>query len=351
MSLRLDDYTYELPEALIAQEPLYPRDHSRLMVVHENREEIIHKHFYDICEFLSPGDVLVVNNSKVIPARLYGKKVPTGGKVEVLLLEKKPVDNTWECLVRPGRRVRKGTIIDFSSGKLSGEIIEDLPEGRRVIKFDKNEDLDSLIEEIGKMPLPPYIKKDLEDQQRYQTVYAKWRGSSAAPTAGLHFTDELIERIKAKGVKIANVTLHVGLGTFRPVETDDISKHKMHSEYYEISKETVNLLNDAKENNHKIVAVGTTSVRVLESSASDSNNIIASSGQTDIFIYPGYKWKFVDALITNFHLPKSSLLMLVSSFLSREQILKVYNVAVEEKYRFFSFGDAMLLMKENNNEF
>ncbi len=351
MSLKLEDYNFELPEELIAQKPIYPRDHSRLMIVNENKKDIIHKHFYNICEFLSSGDVLVVNNSKVIPARLYGEKIPTKGKVEILLLEKKSQDYTWECLVRPARRIKVGTKIQFVSGKLRGEITKELPEGRRLITFDAYEDLDSIIDEHGRMPLPPYIKQELEDQDRYQTVYAKWRGSSAAPTAGLHFTDDLLEKLKNKGVKIANVTLHVGLGTFRPVETTDITNHKMHSEYYEIDKDTAKLLNKAKESNRRIIAVGTTSIRVLESSSDINGQVNAGRGYTDIFIYPGYKWKFVDALITNFHLPKSTLLMLVSSFLSREQILDVYREAVDKQYRFFSFGDAMLLLKEKKDDF
>jgi S-adenosylmethionine:tRNA ribosyltransferase-isomerase len=347
MSHKLKDYNYDLPEKYIAQKPIYPRDHSKLMIIDENKDEFIHDRFYNILNYLDKGDVLVVNNSKVIPARLHGVKVPTGGKVEALLLKKHKDDNVWECLVKPARRLKKGQDISFGNGKLKSKIIKELPEGRRLLEFEKTEDLDNVIDQIGEMPLPPYIKQELDDKNRYQTVYAKWRGSAAAPTAGLHFTDELIANLEKKGVIIAEVMLHVGLGTFRPVDSDDITKHNMHSEYYEIGSNTAQLLNNAKLNGNKVVAVGTTSIRVLESAADSDGKLKASKGKTDIFIYPGYKWKFVDSLITNFHLPKSSLLMLVSAFIGRDKILRAYEEAKDNKYRFFSFGDAMFLTRRN----
>jgi len=347
MSHKLKDYNYDLPEKYIAQKPIYPRDHSKLMIIDENKDEFIHDRFYNILNYLDKGDVLVVNNSKVIPARLHGVKVPTGGKVEALLLKKHKDDNVWECLVKPARRLKKGQDISFGNGKLKSKIIKELSEGRRLLEFEKTEDLDNIIDKIGEMPLPPYIKQELEDKNRYQTVYAKWRGSAAAPTAGLHFTDDLISKLEDKGVIIAEVMLHVGLGTFRPVDEKDITKHNMHSEYYEIDNKTAALLNNAKVNGKKIVAVGTTSIRVLES-ASDSNGLLkGNKGKTDIFIYPGYRWKFVDSLITNFHLPKSSLLMLVSAFVGRDKILHAYEEAKDHNYRFFSFGDAMFLTRRS----
>jgi len=347
MSHKLKDYNYDLPEKYIAQKPIYPRDHSKLMIIDENKDEFIHDRFYNILNYLDKGDVLVVNNSKVIPARLHGVKVPTGGKVEALLLKKHKDDNVWECLVKPARRLKKGQDISFGNGKLKSKIIKELPEGRRLLEFEKTEDLDNVIDQIGEMPLPPYIKQELDDKDRYQTVYAKWRGSAAAPTAGLHFTDELIANLEKKGVVIAEVMLHVGLGTFRPVDSDDITKHNMHSEYYEISNNTAQLLNNTKLNGNKVVAVGTTSIRVLESATDSDGKLKASKGKTDIFIYPGYKWKFVDSLITNFHLPKSSLLMLVSAFIGRDKILQAYEEAKDNNYRFFSFGDAMFLTRRN----
>lgn len=345
MSHILTDYNYELPEKFIAQKPIYPRDDSKLMIVKNDESKIDHKHFYNLSEYLSSGDVLVVNNSKVIPARLYGIKDPTGGRVEVLLLNNTSEENVWECLVKPARRLKIGQKISFGQAELSGEIIKELPDGGRLIKFEETVNLDELIDRIGKMPLPPYIKRELKDQGRYQTVYAKWRGSAAAPTAGLHFTDEILLNLKNKGVIISEVMLHVGLGTFRPVDAADIRNHIMHSEYYEISEETAEIINNAKKNRKKIVAVGTTSVRVLESAANQDGFLHANKGKTDIFIYPGYQWKFVDSLITNFHLPKSSLLMLVSAFVGREKILNAYEEAKNNNYRFFSFGDAMLLMR------
>ncbi|MFP4456259.1 MAG: tRNA preQ1(34) S-adenosylmethionine ribosyltransferase-isomerase QueA [Clostridia bacterium] len=347
MSHKLDDYNYDLPEEYIAQQPIYPRDHSKLMVVKESSDKFIHKNFFDIIDFLSKGDILVVNNSKVIPARLHGKKVPTGGKVEALLLKKRKEENVWECLVKPARRLKVGQDLSFGNDQLKAKIIEELPEGRRLIKFEDAKNIDELIDKVGEMPLPPYIKEELENKDRYQTVYAKWRGSAAAPTAGLHFTDELIEKIEDKGIIIAEVMLHVGLGTFRPVDSDDITKHIMHSEYYEINNETAEKLNDAKRDGKKIVAVGTTSIRVLESAANEEGLLEAKKGKTDIFIYPGYEWKFVNSLITNFHLPKSSLLMLVSAFIGRDKILKAYEEAKRKSYRFFSFGDAMFLTRRN----
>lgn len=347
MSHKLEDYNYNLPERYIAQKPVYPRDHSKLMVVKESSNEFIHKKFFNITDFLSEGDVLVVNNSKVIPARLHGVKVPTGGKVEALLLKKSKEDNVWESLVKPARRLKVGQDLSFGDGQLKAEIIKELPEGRRLIKFKNVEDIDRVIDNIGEMPLPPYIKEKLNDSNRYQTVYAKWRGSAAAPTAGLHFTDELIEELKNEGVIIAEVMLHVGLGTFRPVDKDDITKHNMHSEYYEIDKDTADILNTARRDGKNIIAVGTTSIRVLESAANKEGYLEAKKGKTDIFIYPGYEWKFVDSLITNFHLPKSSLLMLVSSFIGRKKMLRAYEEAKKSNYRFFSFGDAMLLMRRN----
>ena len=347
MSHKLKDYNYDLPEKYIAQKPIYPRDHSKLMIIDENKDEFIHDRFYNIVNYLDKGDVLVVNNSKVIPARLHGVKVPTGGKVEALLLKKHKDDNVWECLVKPARRLKKGQDISFGNGKLKSKIIKELSEGRRLLEFEKTEDLDNIIDKIGEMPLPPYIKQELEDKNRYQTVYAKWRGSAAAPTAGLHFTDDLISKLEDKGVIIAEVMLHVGLGTFRPVDEKDITKHNMHSEYYEIDNKTAALLNNAKASGKKVVAVGTTSIRVLES-ASDSNGLLkGNKGKTDIFIYPGYRWKFVDSLITNFHLPKSSLLMLVSAFVGRDKILHAYEEAKDHNYRFFSFGDAMFLTRRS----
>ncbi|QOR35715.1 tRNA preQ1(34) S-adenosylmethionine ribosyltransferase-isomerase QueA [Clostridium sp. 'deep sea'] len=345
MSRLLKDYDYNLPEELIAQTPVYPRDTSRLLVVNKTTGETNHKSFSNVIDYLNKGDLLVINDTKVIPARLYGRKKESGGKVEVLLLS--PVkDNVWEALVRPARRLKTGAVIEFGEGELIATITEEHPEGRRYLHFDNqsNIDFDSLIDNIGEMPLPPYIKERLEDANRYQTVYAKERGSAAAPTAGLHFTPSLLKEIENKGVKIAQVTLHVGLGTFRPVQTESITDHHMHSEYFSIPKETVRLLNETKKSNKRIIAVGTTSVRSLESMTIKDGVFKQSSGFTDIFIYPGYKFKTIDALVTNFHLPKSTLLMLVSALVGREKILDAYNEAVKERYRFFSFGDAMLIV-------
>ncbi len=342
--LTKQDFWYDLPEELIAQTPLDERDSSRLLVLNKENGEIEHRIFRDIVDYFNEGDVLVVNNSKVIPARLIGKKSDSGIDIEVFLLKSKELD-TWEVLTYPGRRTKVGTTIIFGDGKLKAHVIDVVEDGNRIVKFeyDKTNTLMSLIDEIGNMPLPPYIKEKLEDKSRYQTVYAKIDGSSAAPTAGLHFTEELFERLRNKGVKIAPVMLHVGLGTFRPVKEDNIIDHIMHTEYFSVSEESANLINECKSNGGRVFAVGTTSCRTLES-VSDSDGVVhAMSGDTGIFIYPGYKFKAVDALITNFHLPESTLMMLVSAFSSRDNILNAYKIAVGEKYRFFSFGDAMLI--------
>ena len=342
MSKRLSDYDYHLPEELIAQTPVYPRDCSRLLVLDRKSGEVEHKHFTDIINYLNAGDVLVLNETKVIPARLFGYKAESGGKVELLLLHP-TADHCWEALVKPARRLKVGARIIFGDGKLPAEVIEELPEGRRIIQFEDQGNLDHLIDEMGEMPLPPYIKEKLDDQSRYQTVYAEHLGSAAAPTAGLHFTPELLKRIAEKGVHIAKVTLHVGLDTFRPVQNEDITDHHMHSEVYQLDQNTADTLNQARRTGHRIVAVGTTSVRTLESVPLFDGQFVASSGETSIFIYPGYQYQAVDALITNFHLPKSTLLMLVSALAERNMILATYQEAIKERYRFFSFGDAMLI--------
>lgn len=334
-------YFYNLPEEQIAQTPVEPRDSSRLLVYHKDTGEIEHKIFRDIVDFLKKDDVLVVNNTRVLPARLYGKK-DTGAVIEVLLLKRLDL-TTWETLAKPGKRLKKGTIIIFSE-ELKGEVIDDTDFGGKIIKFSFDGVFEDVIDKLGVMPLPPYIHNQYKDKERYQTVYNKITGSSAAPTAGLHFTKELLEKIKAKGVTIVEVLLHVGLGTFRPVNEDNILSHQMHSEYIEVSKETAEFLNIAKKQGRRIVAVGTTSVRVLES-ATDENGIIhPCQKETDIFIYPGYKFKMVDALVTNFHLPESTLIMLISAFIGFDETMNMYNIAVKEKYRFFSFGDATLLI-------
>ena len=342
--LTKQDFWYDLPEELIAQTPLDERDSSRLLVLNKESGAIEHRIFRDIVDYFNEGDVLVVNNSKVIPARLIGKKSDSGIDIEVFLLKSRELD-TWEVLTYPGRRTKIGTTIIFGDGKLKAHVVDVVEDGNRIVKFeyDKNNTLMSLIDEIGNMPLPPYIKEKLEDKSRYQTVYAKIDGSSAAPTAGLHFTEELFERLRKKGVKIAPVMLHVGLGTFRPVKEDNIIDHIMHTEYFSVSEESANIINECKANGGRVFAVGTTSCRTLESVSDESGVVQAMSGDTGIFIYPGYKFKAVDALITNFHLPESTLMMLVSAFSSRDIILNAYKVAVDEKYRFFSFGDAMLI--------
>lgn len=342
--MNLHDFYYELPQELIAQDPLSDRSSSRLMVLDKETGEIEHKIFKDIIGYLNPGDCLVINDTKVLPARLVGEKVGTGAAIEVLLLTRKQdLKDTWEVLVKPGKKAKVGTKISFGGGKLIGEIVAIVEEGNRVIKFTYDGIFEEILDELGQMPLPPYITHKLEDKNRYQTVYAKHEGSAAAPTAGLHFTEELLQRIEAKGVDIARVTLHVGLGTFRPVKTENIQEHHMHSEFYMVSEEAAEKVNKAKKNGKRIISVGTTSTRTLESVAEADGTLKKCSGWTQIFIYPGYQFKVIDGLITNFHLPESTLVMLVSAFAGREHVLAAYKKAVEEKYRFFSFGDAMLI--------
>ncbi|HAM05284.1 MULTISPECIES: tRNA preQ1(34) S-adenosylmethionine ribosyltransferase-isomerase QueA [unclassified Megasphaera] len=338
--MKLTDFSYELPKELIAQHPAEPRDHARLMLYDKKTGAVEHKHFYDLVDELQAGDVLVFNDSKVIPARLYGKRVPTGGKVEVLLLT--PVgEDRWEVLVKPGKKALPGTTIEFPGG-LQAEVLDRTDFGGRVVHFTYDGVFDDIIDQIGEMPLPPYIHEKMEDPDEYQTVYARERGSAAAPTAGLHFTDELLQKIRDKGVEEVFVTLHVGLGTFRPVEEENIEDHQMHSEFYSITPEAADAINRAKAEGRRIIAVGTTSIRTLES-AGTTGTLKAGSGWTNIFIYPGFTFHIVDALVTNFHLPESTLLMLISALSTREQILHAYDIAVREKYRFFSFGDAMFI--------
>ena len=339
--MKTSEFYYELPENLIAQVPLKDRTSSRLLVLDKNTGEIEHKTFKDIIDYLNPGDTLVLNNTRVIPARIFGHKEGFTGKIEVLML-KDLGDNNWECLVKPGKNARIGQTIVFSD-RLKGEVLDILEEGIRKINFIYDGIFTEILDEIGAMPLPPYITAKLEDKERYQTVYSKIKGSAAAPTAGLHFTKELLKKIEEKNINIAYVTLHVGLGTFRPVKVENVEKHKMHSEYYEIDEETCKVINDTKKRGNKVICVGTTSCRVLESAAEDNGELIPKKEETSIFIYPGYKFKVVDNLITNFHLPESTLLMLVSALASKEKIMKAYNEAVESKYRFFSFGDAMFI--------
>lgn len=340
--MKLSDFYYDLPEELIAQDPLEKRSDSRLMAVSKEDGSIAHKHFYDIIDYLNEGDCLVINDTKVIPARLMGVKEDTGASIEVLLLKRKE-EKVWETLVKPGKKARVGARIVFGEGLLVGEVVDIVEEGNRLIRFEYEGIWEELLDQLGQMPLPPYITHQLQDKNRYQTVYAKHEGSAAAPTAGLHFTKELLEQLKAKGVQIAHVTLHVGLGTFRPVKVDNILEHHMHSEFYMVEEEEAEKINQTKVNGGRVISVGTTSTRTLESVADEQGIVRAGSGWTDIFIYPGYTFKVVDALITNFHLPESTLLMLVSAFSTREKMLNAYQVAVEEKYRFFSFGDAMFL--------
>ena len=336
------DFYYELPQELIAQTPLKDRTASRLLVLDRKSGDIEHRRFRDITEYLRPGDCLVMNNTRVIPARLYGVKEDTGGKIEFLLLKRIDLD-TWEIILKPGKRGRKGARFVFGDGALRAEITDVKPDGNRIVRFEYEGVWEQLLDKLGEMPLPPYIKEKLTDKERYQTVYSKIEGSAAAPTAGLHFTEELLEKIKDMGVNTAYLTLHVGLGTFRPVSVENVEEHVMHSEYYEINEETAELINRTRENGGRIVAVGTTSVRTLETAADDDGRFKAESGNTDIFIYPGYKFKAVDALITNFHLPESTLLMLISAFAGKDKVFKAYEEAVKEKYRFFSFGDAMFI--------
>lgn len=340
--MKTDDFDFYLPEELIAQTPLEKRDSSRLLVLDKKTGDISHKHFTDIIDYMEKGDTLVLNDTKVMPARLYGVKEETSAVIEVLLL-KDEGNNIWECLTRPAKRIKEGTIVSFGEGKLKAVCIEVLDEGIRKFRLEYKGILYEILDELGEMPLPPYIHEKLKNKDRYQTVYAKNVGSAAAPTAGLHFTEDLLNKIKNKGVNIAYVTLHVGLGTFRPVNVEDVTKHKMHSEYYVMSKEVADLLNKTKGSGHKIVAVGTTSTRTLETITSLYGKFKECSGWTDIFIYPGYEFKGIDYLITNFHLPKSTLVMLVSALAGKDNIMKAYNEAVKEKYRFFSFGDSMLI--------
>ncbi len=340
--MKTHDFWYDLPEELIAQTPLQQRDSSRLLVLGRESGEINHRHFYDILEYLKPGDCLVMNNSRVLPARLLGHR-PTGGAVEVLLLRDLG-DKRWECLVKPGRKMQLGHEVIFGNGELRGKVTEVLDTGNRIVEFSYEGIFLEVLESLGKMPLPPYIKEELQDQERYQTVYSKAVGSAAAPTAGLHFTTQLLEKIREKGVATAFVTLHVGLGTFRPVKAEDISEHHMHSELCMLSQETADILNATRKNGGRIICVGTTSCRTLESLVNEDGSFEAKAKWTEIFIYPGYQFKAMDALITNFHLPESTLLMLVSAFSSREKIMSAYEEAVQQRYRFFSFGDAMLIV-------
>ncbi|CDA16677.1 s-adenosylmethionine:tRNA ribosyltransferase-isomerase [Clostridium sp. CAG:571] len=340
--MKVTDFNYNLPEELIAQVPIEKRDESRLMVLDREKKTIEHKVFKDILDYLKPGDCLVRNNTKVIPARLYGVKEETGANVEFLLLHRVEGD-IWEVMVRPGKKLMPGAKVSFGDGILKAEILEKMDDGNRKVKFEYNGIFNEILDKIGLMPLPPYIKERLKEKDRYQTVYAKYEGSAAAPTAGLHFTDELLEKIKEKGVEISNVTLHVGIGTFRPVKVENIEEHDMHSEHYYIKKEDADKINNARKNGGRIIAVGTTSCRVLES-ISDENGIVhETEGDTSIFIYPGYKFKCIDCLITNFHLPESTLIMLVSALAGKDYIMKAYEEAVKEKYKFFSFGDAMFI--------
>ena len=340
--MKTSDFYYDLPHELIAQTPIEKRDTSRLMTLDRATGAVGHHHFYDLPDFLRPGDCLILNNSRVLPARLVGQRLPGGGICEVLLLNDRG-ENIWECLVRPGRKLRKGTKLSFGNGELTAEIVEQLEEGGRLIRFDYEGIFLEVLEHLGRMPLPPYIKEELQDQERYQTVYSKVLGSAAAPTAGLHFTPELLDIIQRKGVRIGYVTLHVGLGTFRPVKEDAIEDHPMHSEYCTIPQETADLINETRASGGRCICVGTTSCRTLESWAADDGHMEARSGWTDIYIYPGYKFKVMDGLVTNFHLPESTLIMLVSAFAGREHVLAAYEEAVREKYRFFSFGDAMFI--------
>ena len=340
--MKTSDFYYDLPKELIAQTPLEPRDSSRLLVLGRESGNIEHKHFYDIIDYLNPGDLLVCNDSRVLPARIFGIKDETGARVEFLLL-KQISGNKWETLCKPGKKAREGAKFSFGDGIMTATVVEVKDDGNRIVEFECEDNFFSALDIIGQMPLPPYITEELKDKERYQTVYSHELGSAAAPTAGLHFTNELMEKIKAKGINIAYVTLHVGLGTFRPVKVDDVTKHKMHSEHYEIPEETARLINETKKNGKRVIAVGTTSCRTLESVASFYGEIKPCDGFTDIFIYPGYEFKVLDGLITNFHLPESTLIMLVSAFAGYDNIMNAYKVAVQEKYIFFSFGDAMFI--------
>ncbi len=341
--MKKSDFYYDLPEELIAQTPVEPRNSSRLMKIDRKTGDIVHSRFYNLCDYLKKGDLLVLNDSRVLPARLYGEKKDTGSFIEFLLLEQKG-DKLWEIICRPGKKAKVGTEFSFGNGILTAKVIEVKDDGNRIVKFSCEGNFYAVLDEIGQMPLPPYITEKLEDKERYQTVYSKELGSAAAPTAGLHFTKEMLDEIKEMGVDIAYVTLHVGLGTFRPVKEDDILNHKMHSEHYHLSEETAEKINRTKASGGRVIAVGTTSCRTLESMELENGLVKSGDGYTDIFIYPGYKFKLLDGLITNFHLPESTLIMLVSAFLGYENTMNAYKIAVEEKYRFFSFGDAMCIL-------
>ncbi len=341
--MNTSDFYYELPEELIAQDPLPDRSASRLMVLDKESGGVTHRSFRDIISYLNPGDCLVLNNTRVLPARLLGEKKDTGAVVEILLLKRQSI-KSWETLVRPGKKLREGAEVSFGNGLLTGKIMKVLPDGNRIVEFAFEGVFEELLDTLGQMPLPPYITHELHDRERYQTVYAKKDGSAAAPTAGLHFTKELLSSIRDNGISIAEITLHVGLGTFRPVKAEKIEDHEMHTEYYEIGKEAAELINRAKEEGHRIIAVGTTSTRTLESAADENGKLTEKKGWTDIFIYPGYSFRVIDGLITNFHLPESTLIMLVSALAGRENVLAAYQKAVDERYRFFSFGDAMLII-------
>lgn len=340
--LQTSDFYYDLPEELIAQTPLERRDGSRLMTLNKQTGQVEHKHFYDLPSYLRAGDCLVLNDSRVLPARLIGKRLPGGGTVEVMLLVDRGA-GIWECLVRPGRKVRTGAQLSFGDGELTAEVTEVLPDGNRLVQFHYEGIFLEVLERLGQMPLPPYIKEKLEDPERYQTVYSREVGSAAAPTAGLHFTKELLFQVEAMGVKVCYVTLHVGLGTFRPVKELDLTKHDMHSEYCTVPQETADIINETKKNGGRVICVGTTSCRTIESWANEDGTMEAKGGWTNIFIYPGYRFKVMDCLVTNFHLPESTLIMLVSALAGREETLNAYRIAVEERYRFFSFGDAMFI--------
>ena len=343
--MNVTDFNFELPQELIAQDPLEDRAASRLLVLNKETGNISHRHFRDIRQYLKKGDCLVINDTKVIPARLIGHKVGTDAKIEVLLLKRKS-DNVWETLVKPGKKMKEGAEVSFGDGLLKGTVVGVVDEGNRLIQFEYDGIFEEILDQLGQMPLPPYITHQLKDKNRYQTVYAKHDGSAAAPTAGLHFTPELLEEIRAKGVNIAHVTLHVGLGTFRPVKVEDVTQHHMHSEFYVVEEDQAALINETKKKGGKIISVGTTSLRTLESASTEDGILKAGSGWTDIFIYPGYRFKIVDRLITNFHLPESTLIMLVSALAGKEHIMAAYEEAVKDKYRFFSFGDAMFITED-----
>ena len=341
--MKTSDFYYDLPEELIAQDPLEDRTASKLLVLDRQTGAVEHKIFSDVIDYLNEGDCLVINNTRVIPARLIGEKEGTGGKVEVLLLKRRAND-VWETLVKPGKKLKPGAKITFGDGRLRAEVLEVVEEGNRLVKFYYEGIFEEILDSLGEMPLPPYITHKLEDKEMYQTVYAKFDGSAAAPTAGLHFTKELLNKIEEKGIKLASITLHVGLGTFRPVKVDDVNNHHMHTEWYEVNAEAAEIINETKRNGGRVICVGTTSCRTIESVADENGYMKAKTGETDIFIYPGYKFKVMDGLITNFHLPESTLVMLVSAFAGKENVLAAYETAVKERYRFFSFGDAMILI-------